>query len=153
MKRALGWMVLAVVAVLGADTVASANAAPFGRPEKLELTTESVPLTYREEATTTVSRVRIPVAFLEKAAQPKPDDAGEEADKGAHAADHWRTLIAAVAMSLAAVSVVFMRNRSRAVKVAMLVAAVGIASFAVAQASSAEAPNAPANRSPHAAAA
>lgn len=143
MKRSFTLLAL-VAALLAADAVALADIAPYGgggnRPRPLPPVSEpapqadaAVPLTVRDDANASTSRLIIPRRYLEQAGWRK--NAGEltGADHIVQSGSHTRTIVAGVALSLAVASIVLLRNRSRAVKITALVAAVGIGTLVATQ--------------------
>ena len=149
MKRAITLLTLAVVAVLMmSETTALADLLPNGgggrprprprppieQPAPQPAVDTGVPLTYREDANASTSRLILPRRYLEQAGWRKtaggPDDA---ADHVAQAESPTRTIVAGVALSLAAVSLVLMRRKSRAVQGTLLVVALGVSAFAATQ--------------------
>ena len=91
---------------------------------------EPAPLVFREDANATESQLIIPRRFLRKADKKKTADNLAPADNVAQSDSHTRTVIAGIALSLAAGSVVLMRRRSRPVQLLTLSALIAAGAFA-----------------------
>ena len=148
MKRTFGLLALAVVAaLLTMETAALADLLPNGgggrprprpRPPIEEPAPQpagetSVPLTYREDANATTSRMVIPRRYVEQAGWRKTAGGPDGAEHIAQSEGNTRTIVAGIALSLAAVSVVLLRRKSRAVQGATLVIALGAGILAATQ--------------------
>ncbi|MCE9552641.1 MAG: hypothetical protein K8T91_04590 [Planctomycetes bacterium] len=153
MKQVFGLLILVTVAaLLAADSAALADLLPNGgggrpRPRPRPPISEpapqvdaGVPLTYREDAEASTSKLVIPRRYLEQAGWRKNAGGPEEADQIGQSKDHTRTIVAGVAMSLAVASVVLLRNKSLSVKVVALVVAFSVCTLGVSEILSAAPP-------------
>lgn len=153
MKHIFGLLILVTVAaLLAADTAALADLLPNGgggrprprpRPPISEPAPQAdagVPLTYREDADASTSKLVIPRRYLQQAGWRKNAGELKGADSIAQSTDKTRTIVAGVAMAFAAASVVLLRNKSRTVKVVALVVAFSVCTLGVAEILSAAPP-------------